>query len=194
MEFLIPQEKYLESGVHIGTKMKQGSMRAFIYKSREDGLNVLDLKKTDERIRFAASLLAKYPAEGVYIIGNKENAFAPIKKFCELTGCRPLEGRFTPGRFTNPERNDFVEPQLIFVCDPGSDRQAVQEACELNIPVIGITDTNNSFRKVDLAIPANNKGRKALSLVYYLIAREVLKSRGSIGSDEEFPAKPEEFE
>lgn len=194
MEFLIPQEKYLESGVHIGTKMKQGRMREFIYKTRDDGLNVLDLKKTDERIRAAAHFLSKFQPEKTYVIGNKENASSPIKKFCELTGCQPLVGRFTPGRFTNPSREDFIEPTAVLVTDPGVDRQAVKEAFELNIPVVALCDTNNSFKFVELAVPTNNKGRKALALVYFLLARQLLKERGAIANDEEFPGKHEEFE
>jgi len=194
MEFLIPQEKYLESGVHIGTKMKQGRMREFIYKTREDGLNVLDLKKTDERLRAAAHMLFKYTPEKTFIIGNKENAFNPVRKFCELTGCQPLVGRFTPGRFTNPSRADFVEPSIVLVTDPGVDRQAVKEAFELNIPVIALCDTNNAFKNIDLAVPTNNKGRKALALIYFLLARTLLKNRGAIANDDEFPAKVEEFE
>lgn len=193
-EFLVSQEKYLESGVHIGTKMKQGAMREFIYKSREDGLNVLDLKRTDERLRAAAHLLSKYQAEQVYIVGNKDNAQKPIIKFCELTGCKPLGGRFTPGRFTNPARDDYVEPSIVLVTDPGVDRQAVKEAFERNIPIVAFTDTNNSFKYIELAIPANNKGRKALALLFWALSRQLLKERGSIASDEEFPSLPEEFE
>jgi small subunit ribosomal protein S2 len=193
-EFLVPQEKYLEAGVHIGTKMKQGAMREFIYKSREDGLNVLDLKRTDERLRAVAHLLSKYPAESVFITGNKDNAKKPILKFCELTGCKPLAGRFTPGRFTNPEREDYVEPKIVLVTDPGVDRQAVKEAFEHNIPIVGFTDTNNSFKYIELAVPANNKGRKSLALLFWALAKQLLKERGSITTDEEFPSTIEDFE
>ncbi len=194
VEFLIPQEKYLESGVHSGTKMKQGRMKEFIYKTRDDGLNVLDLKKTDERLRAVAHLIATYEAEKVYIVGNKDNAKKPIEEFCKLTGCKPLSGRFTPGRFTNPSRADFVEPAFVLVTDPGVDRQAVKEAFEVGVPIAAFTDTNNSFRYLDLAIPANNKGRKALAMLYWLLARQVLKERGTITTDEEYPAKLEDFE
>lgn len=193
VEFLVPQEKYLESGVHIGTKMKQGAMKEFIYKSREDGLNVLDLKKTDERLRAAAHLLSKYPAEQVFIVGNKDNAQKPIAKFCELTGCKPLSGRFTPGRFTNPARDDYVEPTIILVTDPGVDRQAVKEAFEHNIPIVAFTDTNNSFKYIELSIPANNKGRKALALLYWALCKQLLKERGTL-KEEEYPATQELFE
>jgi len=194
MDFVIPQEKYLEAGVHIGTKMKQGSMKPFIYKTREDGLNVLDLKKTDERLRMAAGMLAKYQPGEVLVVGNKDNAAKPIAKFCELTGFTALNGRFTPGRFTNPERDDFSEPKIVLVTDPGSDRQAVQECFDLNIPTIAFCDTNNSFRKLDFAIPCNNKGRKSIALLFFLLAREILKARGSIASDDELKVAAEEFE
>ncbi len=194
MEFLVPQEKYLEAGVHIGTKTKMGSMRQFIYKAREDGLHVLDLKKLDERLACAAKLLSKYGGERVFVVGNKDNAVQPVKKFCELTGFQALTGRFTPGRFTNPARTDFCEPGIVLAVDPAVDRQAVKEAFEVNVPVVALCDTNNSLKHVDLAIPANNKGRKAIALVFWILAREVLKLRGKIVSNEEFTATPAEFE
>jgi small subunit ribosomal protein S2 len=194
VEMLLPQEKYLESGIHIGTKTKNGGMREFIYKAREDGLHVLDLKKMDERIRMAAAMLAAYEPDKVYLVGSKDNAFSPIKKMAELTGFQPLNMRFTPGRFTNPERKDFVEPTLIFVVDPGVDKQAVKEADVINIPVIALCDTNNNTRHVDLIIPANNKGKKAIALAFLLLSREVLKLKGSIAGYEEFTAVPSDFE
>ncbi|HLD75945.1 MAG TPA: 30S ribosomal protein S2, partial [Candidatus Norongarragalinales archaeon] len=143
VEFLIPQEKYLEAGAHIGTRLKHGSMRSFIYKARDDGLHVLDLKKLDERLRMAANLISKYPPEAVYVVGNKDNAKAPIAKFCELTGCKSLVGRFTPGRFTNPAREDFCEPSLVLVTDPATDKQAVKEAYSIRVPILAFCDTNN---------------------------------------------------
>jgi len=194
MDFLVPQERYLEAGVHIGTKTKVGSMRQFIYKAREDGLHVLDLKKMDERLRYAAKLLSKYPVEKVFAVGNKDNAIQPVKKFCELTGFTSLTGRFTPGRFTNPARADFCEPRIIMAVDPAVDRQAVREAFEVNIPVIALCDTNNSLRFVDLAIPTNNKGRKAIALIFWILAREVMKIQGKIASNEEYTAAQQDFE
>ncbi len=190
VEFLIPQEKYLEAGAHIGTRLKHGSRRPFIYKAREDGLHVLDLKKLDERLRMASSLISKYPSEKVFVVGNKDNARAPIAKFCELTGSNPLVGRFTPGRFTNPAREDFCEPSLVVVTDPATDKQAVKEAFSICVPIIAFCDTNNSTRYLDVVIPTNNKGRKSLALMYYLLARETLKAQGK-SADE---VKPESFD
>ena len=194
MEFLVPQEKYLEAGIHIGTKTKVGSMRQFIYKAREDGLHVLDLKKTDEHLKCATNLLSKYGDEKVFVVGSKDNAIQPVKKFCELTGFQALTGRFTPGRFTNPARADFCEPRAVLAVDPSVDRQAVKEAFEVNAPVIALCDTNNSLKYVDLAIPTNNKGRKAIALVFWILAREVLKLKGKLVSNEEFTATQTEFE
>jgi small subunit ribosomal protein S2 len=194
MDFLVPQERYLEAGVHIGTKTKVGSMRQFIYKAREDGLHVLDLKKMDERLRAAAKLLAQYETAKVYVVGNKDNAMQPVKRFCELTGFQALTGRFTPGRFTNPARNDFVEPGIVMAVDPAVDWQSVKEAFEVNVPVVALCDTNNSLRFVDLAIPTNNKGRKAIALIFWILAREVMKLQGKITANEEYQAAQAEFE
>lgn len=193
-DFLMPQEKYLEAGVHIGTRTKNGSMREFIYKARDDGLHVLDLKKLDERLRAAANMISRYPEEKVFLVGSKDNARGPIQKFCELTGTKPLDGRFTPGRFTNPRRNDFCEPDLVLVTDPAVDKQAVREAFEVNVPIIALCDTNNNTHFIDLVVPTNNKGRKALALIFWLLAREVLKLKGKIASDDEFTLLPADFE
>lgn len=194
MEFLVPQEKYLEAGVHIGTKTKYGGMKKFIYKQRDDGLHVLDLKKMDERIKAAANLLSKYEEQRVFVVGSKENAAVPIKRFCEVTGFNPLVGRFTPGRFTNPSREDFCEPSIVLITDPASDRQALKEAYEVGIPSIAFCDTNNYVRNVDLIVPLNNKGKKSLALVFWLLGREILKKRGVLSSNDEYAYSLEEFE
>ncbi len=194
MDLLVPQEKYLGAGVHIGTRNKSGGMHEYIYKVREDGLHVLDLKKMDGRIRAAAKMLSKYPESKVYLISNKENAKAPLAKMAEITGFSALIGRFTPGRFTNPRRTDFVEPSLVFVIDPNADKQAVREAYDINLPVISLCDTNNNTKYIDLVVPTNNKGRKAIVLIVWLLTREVLKLRGTISTDEEFQFQPEDFE
>jgi len=193
-EFLVPQEKYLEAGAHIGTHNKNGGMKEFIYKVRDDGLHVLDLKKLDERLKVAASFLASFDKNGVFVVSNKDNARQPVQKFCELTGFSPLLGRFTPGRFTNPSRADFVEPKLVLVVDPSSDKQAVREAFSVNVPVIALCDTNNSPSMIDLVVPTNNKGRKAIALIFWILSREVLRARGETALSEELAAKQEDFE
>jgi len=185
----------LEAGAHIGTRNKNGGMKEFIYKVREDGLHVLDLKKLDERLKAAGKMLSDAPDKnGVFIVSNKDNAKTAIQKFCGLTGFNALMGRFTPGRFTNPSRDDFVEPKLVLVVDPGMEKQAVREAFSINVPVIALCDTNNNPSMIDLILPTNNKGRKAIALVFWVLAREIAKNRGEISSYEEFAHPQEEFE
>ncbi|MFQ5406108.1 MAG: 30S ribosomal protein S2 [Candidatus Micrarchaeia archaeon] len=194
VELLVPQEKLLEAGVHIGTRNKNGGMKQYIYKARDDGLHVLDLKKMNEKLFLAAKVIARYKTEQVFVVGSKDNAKRPISKFCELTSCQPLIGRFTPGMFTNPSRKDFYEPRLVIVVDPGMDRQAVKEAYTINVPIIAFCDTNNSTRYLDLIIPCNNKGRKSLALMFWVLAREVLKLQEKIKTNEEFESEQQEFE
>lgn len=194
VEFLVPQEKYLEAGAHIGTRNKNGAMKEFIYKVRDDGLHVLDLKKLNERLKAGGQLLASIDKNGVFIVSNKDNARQAVQKFCDVTGFTPIIGRFTPGRFTNPSRTDFVEPKLVMVADPSTDKQAVKEAYSVSVPVIAFCDTNNNPSMIDLIIPTNNKGRKAIALLFWILAREVLKARGEIASNEDFAVKPEDFE
>ncbi|MDO8660584.1 MAG: 30S ribosomal protein S2, partial [Candidatus Woesearchaeota archaeon] len=164
------------------------------YKAREDGLHVLDLKKTNERLALAASLISKYPLEKFYVVGSKDNAKKAVQKFAELTGSVALSARFTPGRFTNPARTDFCEPKLVMVVDPAVDKQSVREAFEINTPVIALCDTNNNTKYIDLVIPTNNKGRKSIALIFWILAREVLKLQGKISLNEEYTVELSDFE
>jgi small subunit ribosomal protein S2 len=87
-------------------------------------------------------------------------------------------GRFIPGLLTNPVLNGYIEPQVVVVTDPIGDAQVINEAVQCGIPVVALCDTNNMTKFVDLVIPTNNKGRKALSMVYFLLTREMLRLRG----------------
>lgn len=193
-DLLIAQERYLEAGIHIGTKLKTSDMNQYIYKARQDKLYVLDLKKVDERIRLGARLVSKYGPQDVIVVASRTYAANAAATFAKVTGVRLLRGRVIPGVFTNPARPDFTEPKLLIVSDPKGERQAVREAIRAGIPVIGLCDTDNSARFIDLVIPCNNKGKKSLALLYYLFARETLKARGTITSDDQFKGTLEEFE
>lgn len=193
-EMLVPEETYMTSGVHIGTRQKTSDIKDFIYKVRNDGLYIIDVKKTDEGIRNAAKFLAKYDPSKVMAVSVRQYGQKPIKKLGEHTGMQILEGRFRPGILTNPNSKDFFEPEIILLTDPLADIQALHEAENIGIPVIALCDTNNETRYVDLVIPTNNKGRRALALIYWLLTKEILREQGKIKSDEEFTATVEDFE
>ncbi len=193
-QLLIPEDVYLTSGVHIGTQQKSADMKEFIFKVRSDGLYVLDVKKTDERIRVAAKFMARFEPARILIVSARQYGQKPAKVFGKAIGAQVVAGRFVPGSLTNPILPKFTEPEMLFVTDPAADEQALKEALNVGIPIIGICDANNETKYVDLVIPSNNKGRRALATVYWLLTREVLKSRGQLTSDEDFKMTVEEFE
>jgi len=191
---LVPLEKYLESGVHIGSKFRSGDMRKFIYKTRNDGLCVLDINTIDKRIETAAKFIAQFAPEDVLVVAGRTYAQKPAKKFADAIGSRQIIGRFTPGTMTNPANDKFMEPKLLITSDPPVDRQAIKEAIKAKVTVLSLCDTSNLTRNIDFIIPMNNKGKKALALVYWLLSREVLKARGTLASDKDFDLKLEDFE
>ncbi|RLG91788.1 MAG: 30S ribosomal protein S2, partial [Candidatus Hecatellales archaeon] len=151
-------------------------------------------RKTDERIRVAARFLANFPPESIAVVSFRLYGHQPVRKFCEVTGAIPIVGRFPPGAFTNPLSPSYMEPQVIVVTDPSADEQALIEASKIGLPVVALCDTDNTFRGVDLIIPANNKGRKALAMVYWLLARQLLRERGAIPPDGDLHIPVEDFE
>lgn len=191
---LIPEDVYLTSGVHIGTQQKSADMKEFIFKVRSDGLYVLDVKKTDERIRVAAKFISRIEPARILIVSARQYGQKPAKVFGKAIGAMVVAGRFVPGSLTNPILPRFVEPEMLFLTDPAADEQALREALNVGIPIVGICDANNETKSVDLVIPSNNKGRRALATIYWLLTREVLKARGSLASDEDFKMTVEEFE
>jgi len=190
----IPEETYMTSGAHIGTRQKTADIKNFIYKVRNDGLYIIDVKKTDERIKIAAKFIVKYDPNNILIVSVRQYGQKPIKKLAENTGIQILDGRFRPGTLTNPNAKGFLEPELLIVTDPLADAQALHEAENIGIPVIGLCDTNNETKYLDLVIPTNNKGRRALALVYWLLTRAILKEQDKIKSYDDFKPTVEDFE
>jgi small subunit ribosomal protein S2 len=180
---LVPLEDYLKSGVHIGTSSGLSSMSPYIYRVRNDGLYVLDVRKTDERIRVAAKFISRFNPTDVVIASVRTYGMFPAIRFAQYLGCIAVTGRFIPGTFTNPSLSgqyNYAEPQLVIISDPNTDRQALREANEVGIPVIALADTDNTTSGVDFVIPCNNKGRNALATVFWLLARESLRERGEL--------------
>ena len=193
-ELLIPLEEYLAAGLHIGTQQKTHDMEKYIFRIRSDGLYVLDISKTNDRIISTAKFLARYDPEDILVVATRQYGQAPVKKFGEVIGCKSIPGRFIPGTLTNPNYSKFIEPKIIVVTDPRSDSQAIIESKQVGVPVVALCDTENLLSTVDLAIPVNNKGRKAIALVYWLLARQILREKEIIGEDEDLVMDATDFE
>lgn len=193
-DLLLPRDTLLSAGTHIGTRMKMRDMEQFIYRVRPDGLFVLDIKKTDERIRTAAKFLARFEPSKIAVTAARLYAQEPVRKFCEVTGAIPIIGRFVPGILSNPLYPERIEPEVLIVSDPRADSQAVREASLVGIPIVALCSTDNDFSGVDLVIPTNNKGRRALAIIYWLLARQMLRERGELPPDKDLPLTVEDFE
>ncbi|MCI4434633.1 MAG: 30S ribosomal protein S2 [Thermoplasmata archaeon] len=194
VELLVSEEEYLKAGVQIGTQVKSRQMIPFIFKVRSDGLNILDIAKTDERLRIASKFISRFDMDKVLLVAQRQYAQQPTKMFANATGAKYIVGRFIPGTLTNPNLPNYTEIDVLVVNDPITDEQPMKEAVKIGVPIVALCDANNRISYVDLVIPTNNKGRKALALVYYLMAREVLMNKGKIKTYDEFPYKVEDFE
>jgi small subunit ribosomal protein S2 len=190
---LIDSTEYLKSGIHIGTKFKTKYMANFIYKTRPDGLSVLNLKKIDERIGLAINFLSQYNPEDVLIVCRRENGWKALKKLSELTGIKVISGRYPPGILTNTKLETFIEPKILMVCDPWPDKNAVEDALRAGIPVIALCDTNNQSNNLDLVVPCNNKGKKSVGLVFYLVSREYMRKKGLLSGNDKMSAEIDDF-
>lgn len=193
-ELLLPRDTLLSAGIHIGTRMKTLDMEQFIYRVRPDGLFVLDVKKTDDRIRVAAKFLARFDSSKIAAVATRLYAQDPVNKFCQVTGATSVVGRFIPGLLSNPLYPNRIEPEVLIVSDPRADAQAVKEAVSVGIPVIALCSTDNEFAGIDLVIPTNNKGRRALAVIYWLLARQTLREKGELAPDKDLPLTIDDFE
>lgn len=192
-ELLIPNDDYLKSGIHIGTKFRTKHMANFIYKTRPDGLSVLNIQAIDERIRLAVNFLAQFAPEDILVVSRRENGWKPVRAFAEATGSKFFAGRYPPGIMTNPNLRDFVEAKIMVVTDAWPDKNAIADAQKIGMPVVALCDTNNQANGIDFVIPCNNKGKKSLGLVYYLLAKLYVKQRGLIAKDEDFKLTMDDF-
>lgn len=188
------EKMILSTGIRVGTPIKTKFMTSFITRANPEGLYILDISKTLARIDVAAKFIGRTNIANVAVTSAREYGKTPIEKFCELTGARGIFGRFMPGTFTNPSLPKYLEPEIVIVTDPQADEQAVLEATRAGVPVIALSNSDNITSKVDLVIPSNNRGRKALATVYWLLTKEVLKKQGKIKSDSEMPMTIDDFE
>lgn len=164
------KQLYLSSGIHIGTKLLSGDARRFIYRQTNYGLYVIDLTKTEERIKTTAKFLSKFIEEGsdrVIVASVRRYGKEPVKKFCEVLGCHAITSRFIPGSLTNPLIDTYIkDASIVVIVDPHADKVILREAKLARIPVVSLFDTDDTLTGIDLAIPANNRGKKALGLAF----------------------------
>ena len=189
------KKKILATGIRVGTQVKTKFMKPFITKASPEGLYMLDLDITLEKIKTAAKFINRLGTDKLIVCSGRQYAETPIEKFCEMLDSKKLIGRFMPGTLTNPSLPYYIEPKLVLISDPQVDEQAITEATNAGIPVIGIANTDNITSKLDVIIPANNRGRKALATVYWLLAREILQDSKTMKYEiEDFETKTAEVE
>lgn len=188
------KDRMLATGIRVGTRVKTKFMAPFITMTNMEGLYQFDIDNTLQRIDAAARFIHNVGTGQVLVCSGREYAYSPIEKFCELVGAKMKLNRFMPGTLTNPSLKYYTEPKLLLISDPQIDEQAIIEAANAGIPVVGISNSDNITSNIDLVIPANNKGRRSLATIYWLLARRILIERGTIGEDDAMPYEIDDFE
>lgn len=191
--YLINTETYLKTGIHIGTTYKTKAMKPYIHKIRPEGLAVLNLTKIDERIKVGAKLLSQFDPKDIIAVCRRESGWKGLNLFAKATGINIIAGRYPPGLLTNTDLKNYKEAKLIFASDAWLDKNIIHDAHKNGILIMGLVDSNNTHNKMDYVIPCNNKGRKSLGLVYFLLARQYMLERKMISKEEEFPYTLEDF-
>ncbi len=192
-ELLVPLDSCLKVGLHIGTKFKTKYMEPFIYKVRDDGLSVMNVKKISERLEMVVNMMSRYGPEEILLVCRRENGWKPAKLFSKLTGIKVITGRYRPGLLTNSNLEDFSETKLLIAIDPWPDKNAIMDAVSVGVPIIACCDTNNEANFVDLVVPCNNKGKKSLALIFWTLAKEYLNKKGMLKNGEEIKETLEDF-
>lgn len=192
-KLLVPLEKYLSSGVHVGTKFRTKSMAPFIYKVNPAGLAVLNVQKIDERLGVGAKFLARFEPKDILVICRRENGWKAAKMFSKLIGAKCYIGRYPAGVLTNSQLENFMEPKVVLITDPWPDKNAIHDAMSIGIPIVALCDSNNTAQNIDVLIPCNNKGANSLALIYWILTNQYLRCRKLLPKNKEIDVPLNDF-
>lgn len=176
-ETIVPMEDYLKSSIHLGVRVITPDMRKYVYRRRADGVAVFNTALLDDKIREGAEYLAKFAPEDIIVVCKKEAGWKAVKKFSEVTGIKAFTKKYPTGVLTNTNLENFIETELVFVCDPWLDKNALQDANRIKVPVMSICDTNNFTKGIVQVIPGNNKNSKSLGMIFYILTKLYVEKR-----------------
>jgi len=187
-------KQMLAATSHLGSENSETTMEQYIFARRKDGINIINIKKTWEKLMLAARAVAAIEnPEDVYVVSSRPVGQRACLKFARYVGATAIAGRFTPGAFTNQSQAAFREPRLLIVTDPRADHQPVTESSYANIPVIAFCNVDSPTKFIDMAVPCNNKSPHSIGLMWWFLAREVLRLRGSISREYPWDVMPDLF-
>ncbi|MEK6820765.1 MAG: 30S ribosomal protein S2 [Nanoarchaeota archaeon] len=177
-EILVPISEYVKAGAYIGTKVITPHVKPFVYRRRNDGIAIINTNLIDERLKEMVKLLIEYEPENFIVVCKREAGWKAVEKFSELTGVRIFTKKYPAGILTNPILPDFFETDMVFICDPWLDKNALRDAKRIKAKIFALCDTNNYTFDIDFFVPCNNKSGKSIGLIFYVLAREYLKAKG----------------